>query len=64
VKASGCHCNIHFEIWVANAFDSWWKYKKLNISLSIVKLHASKPKLLVNYLFRFFATMTHPQVPY
>jgi hypothetical protein len=28
-------------------------YKKLDTSLSIVKLHAFKPKLLVNYLSKF-----------
>ncbi len=28
-------------------------YKKLDNSLSIMELHASKPKLLVNYLSKF-----------
>jgi hypothetical protein len=29
-------------------------YKELDNSLSIVELHASKPKLLINYLSKFF----------
>ncbi len=50
VKVDGCQHNIHSEIWAINVFNAWQKYKKLDISLSIMELHASKPKLLVNYL--------------
>jgi hypothetical protein len=53
VKASGCHHNIHFKIWVASAFDAWRKYKKLDTSLLIIELHAFEPKLFVNYLLEF-----------
>ncbi len=28
VKASRHYCNIHSEIWVANAFNAWWKHKE------------------------------------
>ncbi len=58
MKASGCRHNIHFKIWATNAFDAWWKYKKLDISLTIIELHASKPKLLVNYLFKNLLQVT------
>jgi hypothetical protein len=50
VKVDRCQLNIHFKFWAINAFDAWKKYKKLDTSLSIAKLHTSKPKLLVNYL--------------
>ncbi len=39
-----------FIYWATNTFDAWKKYLKLDILLSIAKLHASEPKLLVNYL--------------
>jgi hypothetical protein len=58
VKAGGCCCNIHFEIWATNPFDAWWKYKKLDTSLLIIELHASEPKLLVNYLLDFLLQVT------
>jgi hypothetical protein len=53
LKASGCWHNIHYKIWVANAFNAWQKSKKLDTSLSIVDLHAFEPKLLVSYLSIF-----------
>ncbi len=53
VKANGCHHKIQSKIWATNAFDAWQKYKNLDVLLSIAKLHASKPQLLVNYLLEF-----------
>jgi hypothetical protein len=53
VKASGCHHKIQSKIWATNAFDACQKYKKMDILLSIAKLHASKPKLFVNYFLEF-----------
>jgi O-acetylhomoserine/O-acetylserine sulfhydrylase-like pyridoxal-dependent enzyme len=38
------------EIWVANAFNAWQKYKKLNTLMLIANLHTSELKQLVNYL--------------
>jgi len=53
VMVGGCQCNIHSEIWAIMHLMHGINYKKLDNSLSIVELHASEPKLLVNYLSKF-----------